>query len=354
MKDFIRQICKTTILVGVIITSVIISCQQEEITFSKNANETFYVEHLDSKMRVQIRGNTLSEKIILTVHGGPGGSSYYLSYLDEMKNLERDFAIAYWDQPLAGGSQGNRVDFKVDDIAEGLRKVIATLKHRYGNSKKIILYSESWGGIITTAFLTRGNNQEMVSGWINSDGPHDFNLMDREIIKMAISIGEEQIAIKKNVGAWTNIVNYCKANDPKGNYAVSQKLNDLLGDAENLIDIVVKVNFETIDIFREEAKNNNAPFTALAFNLLSHGVNEVEKDAYTKDFVHSVSSIQTPLLLLWGKYDFIAPPAVADSLLRKVQSFNKKLVLLERSGHNGFLQEPEIYWPAMKKFLDEL
>ncbi|WP_168171961.1 alpha/beta fold hydrolase [Algoriphagus sp. A40] len=336
-------------------TIPIIGCQQEEIPFSKNENETFYVEHLDSKLRVQMRGNTLSDKIVLTVHGGPGGSSYYLSYLDEMKELEQDYAIAYWDQPMAGSSQGNNVGFKVDDIAEGLRKIIVTLKNRYGNSKKVILYSESWGGIISTAFLTKGNNQLLVNGWINSDGPHDFNLMDREIVKMAIHVGSEEIAKGNNVETWSPIIEYCEQHNPCCNtYEESQKLNELLGDAEYLIDTVVQVEFNTIDIFWSEMLDNNAPFTASGFNLFSNNINGVEKDAWSKDYTKAVAGIKVPLLLLWGKYDFIVPPAVADSLLSNVQSAKKQLVLLERSGHNGFLQEPQLYWPAMKEFLNEL
>lgn len=334
----------------------LVCCQKEEISFSTEADETFYVEHLDAKMRVQVRGNTLSDKIILTVHGGPGGSSYYLSSLKEMKELiEPDYAVAYWDQPLSGASQGNRVGYKIDDIAEGLRKVIATLKYRYGSEKKIILYSESWGGIISTAFLTKGNNQLLVNGWVNSDGPYDFNLMDREIVKMAIEVGNEEIAKGNNVKTWTPIVEYCEQHNPCcDTYEQSQELNDLLGDAEYLIDTVVHVNFNTLDIFWSETLDNHAPFTALGLNLLSNSIHEVEKDAYSKDYIQAVSIIQVPLLLLWGKYDFIAPPAVADSLYAKVASVKKHKLFLERSGHNGFLQEPEIYWPAMKQFIDGL
>jgi pimeloyl-ACP methyl ester carboxylesterase len=341
-------------LIVFILVVTLLSCQNEEIDFSPKANDTFYVEHIDSKMRVQVRGNTLSDVIIVVVHGGPGGSSYYLSYLTEMKDIEGSYAVAYWDQPLTGASQGNRIGFSVDEIADGLRKVVATLKYRYGDNKKIVLFSESWGGIITTSFLLKRKNQDMVSGWINSDGPHDFNLMDREIIRMAIAVGEEEIAKGKNVNRWTTIVNYCKNNDPTNNYEVSKELNELLGDAEYLIDTVVKVNFETLPIFWSEMKDNKAPFTAMVFNLLSNGLNGVEKDAYAKNYTKSVSSIRLPLLLLWGKYDFIAPPAVADSLYQTVQSPQKRMVLLERSVHNGFLQEPDVYWPAFRQFLEDL
>ncbi len=84
-------------------------------------------------MRVQVRGNTQSGKIILTVHGGPGGSSYYLSYLAQMqREVEPHAAVACWDQLLAGASQGNRADVTIAGIAEGLRKVVTGLRHRYG------------------------------------------------------------------------------------------------------------------------------------------------------------------------------------------------------------------------------
>lgn len=334
-----------------IILVIGISCQKEAITFSENTDETFYVQHAGSSLRVQVRGNTNSDKMILTVHGGPGGSSYYLSYLSQLQTqIETDFAVAYLDQPIAGASQGNKVNYSIDAIAEGVKKAVLVLKHRYGNNKKIILFSESWGGIITTAFLTKDSNQQLVNGWINADGPHDFHLQDREIVKMAILIGNQQIALGKNVATWQNIVNYCKNNDPTDNYEVAKKLNDLLGDAEYLIDGVPDVEFSTPTTFWNQSKKNNAPFTALILNLFSNARNEVEKGAYEKRFEQEVSKINIPLLLLWGKYDFIAPPAVADSLYNKVQSTIKQKVILEKSGHNGFLQEPERFWTAFKQF----
>jgi pimeloyl-ACP methyl ester carboxylesterase len=331
------------------------SCQREKISLSATANDTFYVQNAGSSQRVQVRGNTLSGKIILTVHGGPGGSSYYLSYLQQMqRQIEPDFAVAYLDQPIAGASQGNRVKYSIDDYAEGIKKTIAVLKYRYGVNQKIILFSESWGGIVSTAFLTSGANQQLVAGWVNSGGPHDFHLQDREIIPMAIAEGNRQIALGKNVAKWQEIVSYCQNNSPVNNYTVAKKLNDLLGDAENLIDTVVKVDFGTIGIFWNQSLNNNAPFTAAAFNLFSNTKNDVEKEAYKKFYENDVAVISVPLLLLWGKYDFIAPPAVADSLFNKVQSGIKQKIILQRSGHNSFLQEPDIYWPAFKNFVRQL
>ncbi len=338
-----------------LLPGLLTACQSEQITIGKAVNETFYVKQAGSSLRVQVRGNALSDKIILTVHGGPGGSSYYLSHLDAMQQLvEPNYAVAYLDQPMAGASQGNRIGYTIDDMADSIGKAIAVLKQRYGRDKKIILYSESWGGLIATAFLTKGDNQTSVAGWINSDGPHDFNLMDREIIRMAIRIGQEQIALGRNVARWQEIVQYCQTNDPSGNYRVSRKLNELLGDAEYLIDEVIPVEFNTISVFRSEANANNAPLTALVLNLAANRQNSVERQAYGKSFEREVTKIRVPLLLLWGKYDFIAPPAVADSLLAAVSSTIKRKVLLERSGHNGFLQEPDLYWTNWLAFVSTL
>lgn len=338
-----------------LLPGLLMACQSEQITIGTGVNETFYVDQSGSGLRVQVRGNTQADKIILTVHGGPGGSSYYLSHLDQMRQLvEPNYAVAYLDQPMAGASQGNRIGYSIDDIAGGIGKAIAVLKHRYGRDKKIILYSESWGGLIAAAFLTTGENQNSVAGWINSDGPHDFNLMDREVIRMAIRIGNQQIALGKNVARWQEIVQYCQTNDPAGNYDVSRKLNELLGDAEYLIDEVIPAEFNTISVFRSEANANNAPLTALGLNLVANRRNGVERQAYDKSYAQKVAAIRVPLLLLWGKYDFIAPPAVADSLFMTVRSTVKRKVILERSGHNGFLQEPDLYWTNWLAFVATL
>jgi pimeloyl-ACP methyl ester carboxylesterase len=341
-------------IVAILVTTLL-SCQKEKISIGAAANETFYVQNGSGSQRVQVRGNTASGKMVLTVHGGPGGSSYYLSYLKAMQErIEKQVAVAYLDQPIAGASQSNGVSYGLDEYATGIQKAIAVLKHRYGKDQKIILFSESWGGIVATTFLTTGNNQRQVAGWINADGPHDFHLQDREIVKMAILEGSKQIALGNNVAQWQPIVDYCRANDPTNNYTVAKKLNSLLGDAEYLMDSVVRVEFSTPNIMWSQAQTNQAPFTASLLNLFNNNLNQVEKEAYKKRHENSVSVIQTPLLLLWGKYDFIAPPAVGDSLYNKVQSTQKQKVILTRSGHNGFLQQPEVFWPACEAFIRSL
>ncbi len=351
-RSLIENRMKHLIYIGFIV--FLLSCQREEITLDTKADDTFYIQNSGASQRVQVRGNTLSGKIILTIHGGPGGSSYYLSYLDGMKDIESDFAVAYLDQQIAGGSQGNNVGHTIDDFAEGVKKTISVLRHRYGNNQKIILYSESWGGVVTAAFLTKENNQQMVDGWINSDAPHDFHLQDRLMCPMAVTIGNDQIATGNNVSKWNEIISYCNSHDPANNYSDAKELNELLGEAEYLIDTVVKVDFNTLDIFWSESQTNNAPFTALGFNLFSNEKNEIEKGAYKKNYEEAISIINIPLLILWGKYDFIAPPAVGDSLFNKVSSIEKEKVILQRSGHNGFLQEPKIYWTKFKEFMDKL
>lgn len=58
-----------------------------------------------------------------------------------------------------------------------------------------------------------------------------------------------------------------------------------------------------------------------------------------------LSEIQTPVLILSGKHDFILPPAYAEDLHRSLP--NSELVVFENSGHFPFIEEPD-------KFIDTL
>jgi pimeloyl-ACP methyl ester carboxylesterase len=119
-------------------------------------------------MRVSVKGNTASGKIMLIVHGGPGGSAF-LYHTKEMQNLlEPRFAVAYWDQRTSGASQGgvNTETVTLSQFGDDLKKVIQVLMYRYGTTTKIFLMSHSWGGMVATQFLTTDTDQELVAGWI--------------------------------------------------------------------------------------------------------------------------------------------------------------------------------------------
>jgi proline iminopeptidase len=61
---------------------------------------------------------------------------------------------------------------------------------------------------------------------------------------------------------------------------------------------------------------------------------------------------RSPMLVLAGRHDRICPPEAAEAIAAGAP--DAELVVLERSGHMGFVEEPDAYLAAVEAFLDRL
>jgi len=73
---------------------------------------------------------------------------------------------------------------------------------------------------------------------------------------------------------------------------------------------------------------------------------EILADYNLKD---RLSEIQTPVLILAGRHDFILPPAYAEDLHRQLP--NSELVMFENSGHFPFIEEPDKFIDTVSNWL---
>ena len=159
---------KLNSLIFLFLTLFMFGCQIEKVSVGNNIQDFFYVENQGAKMPVLVEGNIDSGVIVLWVHGGPGGTAIGFqndTYITQQ--LEPKFAVAYWDQRAAGGSQGsNTPPLTLNQYADDLKKLVLLLKYRYGQNTRIFILSHSWGGLVAPAFLTEGTNQQLVRGWV--------------------------------------------------------------------------------------------------------------------------------------------------------------------------------------------
>src|SRR5215831_20899265 len=98
---------RANILIAIFLAgSFLAGCKKTFDGLSANANEIFWVRNNGADMPVRVEGNTLSNVIVLIVHGGPGDGS--LDYADyETARLREKYGVAFWDQRNAGGAAGN-------------------------------------------------------------------------------------------------------------------------------------------------------------------------------------------------------------------------------------------------------
>lgn len=316
------------------------ACQKEEITFSTKANDLFYVKNKDASMPILVQGNTNQKAFVLVVHGGPGSDAIVTMNGTFMDVLEAKYAVAYWDQRNSGNTQGgaNHDNLNLKVMTEDLRAVILTLKHRYGNNISVFLYAHSFGGCLSASFLTTNDNQNLVRGWIDIDGAHNFPLTDVESKAMQIQIGTLEKNAGRNVGEWTKILDYANNNNPRENPSISEKFNK---NAYSAIKLIAEINKVELPKTNDLAYSNNSLLSRLV-NFHSVYFNSgIEQELFNTEFSSKLNVVTIPTLCLFGKYDFVVPPALADDVINNISSTFKKKVIFDKSGHDPYLTETE-------------
>jgi pimeloyl-ACP methyl ester carboxylesterase len=320
---------------------------------STDTSEIFYVNNKEASMRVDVKGNTASGTFILIIHGGPGVSSYFYDTKYISDHLGDKYAMVYWDQRNAGASQGtnNGNDLHLTVMVEDLKKVIETLKYRYGEGISIFLVGHSFGGLIAADFITTPGYQQMIKGLINVDGSHNYPLNDTLTREMLLSYGEKEISIKRNVNHWTPIVNYCISHAGNFTEDESMQLESYAGEAEKLIDSVKKVNLTAFVL--KYSITDVYPLTAILSNLLYSEDSNFNKELAVTQFSSSLNTVTIPVLVLWGKYDFVCPLPLGQDFYYRINSTDKRFVISPVSGHNMILQDKRLFCEEVSAFVSK-
>jgi pimeloyl-ACP methyl ester carboxylesterase len=326
-------------------------CQKEKITISGASSEVFFVDNAGASMRVFVNGNTASNVYILVIHGGPGLSSYFYDTKYIGQHLGEKCTMVYWDQRNAGASQGNSNGDKLNlnQMVDDLKKVIEVLKYRYGSNMSLFLLGHSFGGLIAADFLTQPGNQDMIKGYINADGSHNYPLNDTLTRQMLLSYGQQQVSVNKNSDKWQTIIDYCNSHPGNFDLKESLKLESYASDAEKLTDSVKPIDIASILL--TYSIKDKYPLSAILSNLLYTEDSDFNKELAVSEFSSSLNKITIPVLLLWGKFDFTCPLALGQDFYNKISSTEKRFIISPVSGHNMFLQDEKTFCDEVDSFV---
>jgi pimeloyl-ACP methyl ester carboxylesterase len=321
------------------------SCQKEKITIGTDANDVFFLQENGNALPIQVHGNTASKKMLVIVHGGPGGGGSIL-YRDNnvINSVEKECAVAYWDQRFGGASQGSTSNSDITTFKSDIKKVLQLLKSRYGSDTKMYIMGHSWGGFLTPYFLEDGNNQDLVKGWIQVDGAHNYYKNDSLTKEMLLFYGKKEIAASRNTARWQEVVNYCTAHPYNESSDVSVQLNRYAGESEGYIS-EVKAGASISSIILDGSKNDNFPITAQLVNLYNSAlVLKIDRQAFAIQISENLYKIKLPTLLLWGRYDFVCPIGLREDIKKNISSRDVSEKVFENSGHSPMFNESAAFW----------
>lgn len=321
------------------------SCEKETALFEDN----FHVKYEGAIMPVYIRGNIDSDIIILFLHGGPGGNASQATFIPSFQELEAQFAMAFWDQRASGLAQGNPDEstFTLEQFVEDTDAVVESLKYRYPG-KQIFLFGHSWGGALGAAYLSTDDYQEKVSGFVCMNSGH--NLLEGLPLSLdwVENYANEQLLLESNSEYWTEVSDWCSKNpdmtiaDNYFTYVKYLKETDAYRHENQDVEIDPVGLNDVLNSRLSLAIMMNGAYLSQNFNILELNLSG------------DMERITIPTLVLWGKHDGVNVLEMAydayDAL--GTQDSDKYLEVLNNSAHEGYLEEPDLFYQSVKHFVE--
>ena len=337
---------KMAMLILLMAMPVVWACQDEPLTTSGMADDLLFLVVDGQSLPVRVAGNLDNGKMLVIIHGGPGGNA--TDYRDDhvVENVEPEFAVVYWDQRFAGASQGNAGNTSITSFRDDMSKLILLLKSKYGNHQKIYLFGHSWGGFLVPYFLINETNQTMTDGWIQVCGAHNYLLNDSLTLEMLLHYGRLELEAERNSDTWQEIVDYCESHSYNESYEVAVQLNQYAHLAETLIPEVEEPEFDL------GALPVLPPLTAHLMNGFISGIRQIDNPAYDEPISENLGKITLPTLLLWGKYDFVCPTGLMEDIRLKIGSKDVSERIFEQSGHSPMDNETAAFWQEVMMWVN--
>ena len=331
---------------------------KEEFSVGTQTEAFFHVRINKAELPVMVRGNTASGKIILFVNGGPGLTSIDAAEANLLNfgNIEKEFAMAYYDQRGTGNSQGqfNRNTLTMDQYVKDLDAIINVLKAKYPDAS-VFLMNHSFGGMISAFYLLTENHQSEVNGWINIDGSV---VVDSKIEwgyrrDFLINLSLEKIALGIDTAHWQNALDWCNNNPVIETQAQKDQWRNFIGHPGEGVLPSEDQELKTRDAFRIIFLSSYNIFPAYLSQNLKITGDALYQDVKGTNLLPVLDQVTLPSLFIWGRYDDLIPPELGSDAFDQLGTGagDRYFKLLEASGHQPMITEPQVLNQSVVDFV---
>ncbi|MFY0644324.1 MAG: alpha/beta hydrolase [Bacteroidia bacterium] len=324
------------------------ACDREEWLKS---GDYFFLDHKGAKMPVWVNGNIESGVFIVTNHGGPmDNSGHDFRTSVPFLELEKEYAVVYWDQRMSGMSQGD-IDIEtlsVEQIIEDLHQLTTIINKQY-KPKSMFLMGHSWGGVLTGGYLGTKDYQDNYNGWIDVAGSiqDEFETVAKKQYIMD-RIDSFQMT-GDDPDFWQYILDWYNANPSPVDsdwepYTYVGAMSGYVYDYDQYID---STNIPYSELIF------GSPYS-LAFYWGQPYQAEVNSWIDNYDVIEEVKRISIPSLLVFGEDDGAVPLPVAGltySLLA-TDSLDKHLEIYSKCGHGPHNEYPYTFYNHISSFIE--
>lgn len=332
------------------------SCQQEDLS---QVDDFYHLRIEQADIPVWVRGNAASGNFMIFLQGGPGLASMDIPGLDLMgwnETVEKEHAIVYYDARGTGNNQGSfdTASLTLTQYIADLEAVVSLIEQEYDNPN-IFMLGHSWGGFLGSLFLFEESRQDHVKGWINLDGAHVFNDSIEAYYRMAWfkDVARDFLAQGIDTSKWSEALAWAETNPDISERENSKTFYDYIGFPGQ--GVIPEENFsisagEVLHLLFAYSYN------AIPGFFTQHPTGRYLTNASEgMDLRADLAKIQIPSLYLYGKYDDIVPPQQGQDAFENLGTpeADKSFLILQGSGHNPMLNEPELMNQTIIDFLSK-
>ncbi|HAN19115.1 MAG TPA: alpha/beta hydrolase [Bacteroidales bacterium] len=285
-----------------------------------------------------IRGADAAKPVMLFLHGGPGSPEYAFMKATN-RAIENDFVMVYWEQRGAGKSYSKNIPAESMNLAQFIsdtRELSEYLAKRF-NQEKIYLMGHSWGSFL--GILTAYEYPELFHAYFGI-GQVCYQYKGEYI---SFEWTKEQ-ALKQNNQKAINALSKLTFPDSLAGIDVWQKF--LMNERNYVTQFGGGVTHEmtgmwpvvkmilNIKEYTFKEKMNFMPGSLFSFKYLW-------PDVINKNLFNDIDSMQVPVYIFQGKYDYQTPYSVAKDFYDQLKAPRKEFFTFENSAHSPIMEEVE-------------
>lgn len=312
--------------------------KRKAIIEKNEISEIFSFELGGYSQKVLIEGRTKDLPIVISLHGGPGSPiPFSVGCRGLFEDFTNNFIMVYWDQ-YGCGINNAKIDNKIsiDSFVDMSEELINEVKKLFPENK-ILLFSTSWGSILSAKLLERKDN----------------------IVDGVVVWGQ----IVKNVFYNEEVYNeLSKSNIPKGNL---DKIRS--ADVNHINEQDLKLISNCLRKYTNAYQNKNgksAPMGGIIKGLITSpdyklkdfiaimvngcaGNCSLWQEILNIDLSDVISKIDIPYIMIQGDTDIVASTNEVMKLVDNSNNSKIKAMVVENSGHYPGVE-------GMDKVLEEL
>ena len=272
-------------------------------------------------------------KPLMIVHGGPGAShDYFLPYL---LPLARHHKLIFIDERGSGRSTKAKdvKDYTVENMVEDVEAVRQGLK-----LGKIDLLGHSYGGVLAQAYAFK--YQQNLNHLMLCSTFHSTKALNAIFVKMLNNMTPE---LRERIKKMEKEGLYGHGKDYEKNRYTSDYMVAAWGEGY----------FPYLYQNHPDANYDPTNFSGNAWDLYremwgSNGEYIIDGNLVSVEYADRLPKIKVPTLITVGDHDE-SDPSIAREINRLIPG--SKLVILPKSGHMTFVDQPEMYLDAINEFL---